>query len=100
MRKPVLFLVTLTLGVAPTLSRAQASSLGKDSNVIAEVNGQKLMMSDLEQSEGNKLLQARSSYYDAQRKALDDLIDQSLLEQQAKKRIKCCHEKDEHETII
>jgi protein-disulfide isomerase len=85
MRKSVLFLVTLTLGVAPTLSRAQATSLGKDSNVIAEVNGQKLMMSDLEQSEGNKLLQARSSFYDAQRKALDELIDQSLLEQQAKK---------------
>src|SRR5580704_15335768 len=85
MRKPVLFLVTLALGVAPTLSRAQASSAGKDNNVIAEVNGQKLMMSDLEQSEGSKLLQARSSFYDAQRKALDDLIDQNLLEQQAKK---------------
>jgi protein-disulfide isomerase len=85
MRKPVLFLVTLALGVAPTLSRAQGSSMGKDSNVIAEVNGQKLMMSDLEQTEGSKLLQARSSFYDAQRKALDDLIDQSLLEQQAKK---------------
>jgi protein-disulfide isomerase len=83
MRKPVLFLVTLALGVAPTLSPAQ--SLGKDGNVIAEVNGQKLVMSDLEQAEGGKLLQARSSYYDAQRKALDDLIDQSLLEQQAKK---------------
>jgi predicted DsbA family dithiol-disulfide isomerase len=85
MRKPVLFLVTLALGVAPTLSRAQSPSMGKDSNVVAEVNGQKLTSADLEQSEGSKLLQARSSYYDAQRKALDDLIDQSLLEQQAKK---------------
>jgi protein-disulfide isomerase len=83
MRKPVFFLVTLALSVAPTLSRAQASSSGKE--VIAEVNGQKIVMSDLEQSEGGKLLQARSSYYDAQRKALDDLIDQNLLEQQAKK---------------
>jgi protein-disulfide isomerase len=85
MRKPVLFFVTLALSVAPTLSSAQVSSAGKDNTVIAEVNGQKLVMSDLEQTEGSKLLQARSSFYDAQRKALDDLIDQNLLEQQAKK---------------
>jgi protein-disulfide isomerase len=85
MRKPVYFLVALALSVAPTLSLGQASSIGKDPNFIAEVNGQKLMMSDLEQAEGSKLLQARSSYYDAQRKALDDLIDQNLLEQQARK---------------
>jgi predicted DsbA family dithiol-disulfide isomerase len=84
MRKSVFFLAALALGVAPTLGLAQQSSLG-NSNVVAEVNGQKLTTSDLEQQEGSRLLQARSSFYDAQRKALDDLIDQRLLEQEAAK---------------
>ena len=84
MRKSVFLLAALALGVAPTLGLAQQSSLG-NSNVVAEVNGQKLTTSDLEQQEGSRLLQARSSFYDAQRKALDDLIDQRLLEQEAAK---------------
>lgn len=52
---------------------------------IATVNGQKLTFADLDRQENNKLLQSRYTYYEAQRKALDDLIDQQLLEQQARK---------------
>jgi protein-disulfide isomerase len=50
------------------------------SAVVAEVNGEKLTFGDLEQQEGGQLLQARYQYYTSQRKALDQLIDEKLLE--------------------
>jgi protein-disulfide isomerase len=55
----------------------------ENSGVIAEVNGDKLTVADLEQKEATELLQSRYKYYQAARKALDDLIDQHLLEMQA-----------------
>jgi protein-disulfide isomerase len=57
----------------------------KTPGALATVNGDSLTLSDLEQKEGNHLLQARYSYYQAERKALDDLIDQRLLEQEAQR---------------
>jgi protein-disulfide isomerase len=54
--------------------------------VVAEVNGHNLTASDLEQKEGGKLLQARYQYYLNQRKALDDLVDNTLLELEARKK--------------
>lgn len=83
--------VTLTnLMLIPALlaGAAMAQDLatsGKDLGVVAEVNGDKLTAADLDQQEGGKLLQARYAYYEAQRKALDELIDQHLLQQQARK---------------
>jgi len=53
---------------------------GDKSEVIAEVNGEKLTFADLEQQEGGQLLQARYQFYTSQRKALDQLIDEKLLE--------------------
>lgn len=50
---------------------------------LAVVNGDTLTTTDLEHQEGNRLLQARYQYYQAERKALDDLIDQHLFEQEA-----------------
>jgi protein-disulfide isomerase len=61
-------------------------AVGQDhSALVAEVNGDKLTVSDLEQKEATELLQSRYKYYQAERKALDDLIDQHLLEMQASK---------------
>jgi protein-disulfide isomerase len=54
--------------------------------VIAEVGGQKLTIADLQQQQGGKLLQARYQYYMNQRKALDQLIDDKLIELEAKHR--------------
>src|ERR1700730_8340199 len=56
----------------------------QNSSVVAEVNGDKLTVADLEQKEAPELLQSRYKYYQAERKALDDLIDQHLLEVQAR----------------
>src|ERR1700730_13228252 len=57
----------------------------QNSSVVAEVNGDKLTVADLEQKEATELLQSRYKYYQAERKALDNLIDQHLLEMQASK---------------
>jgi protein-disulfide isomerase len=54
--------------------------------VVAEVGGQKLTLGDLQQQQGGKLLQARYQYYMNQRKALDQLIDDKLIEIEAKNR--------------
>ena len=54
--------------------------------VIAEVGGQKLTLGDLQQQQGGKLLQAKYQYYMNQRKALDQLINDKLIEIEAKNR--------------
>jgi protein-disulfide isomerase len=56
-----------------------------DSTTVAEINGHKLTMAELEQKEAGQLLHARYQYYVAQRQALDQLIDERLLEMQAEK---------------
>src|ERR1700676_4378749 len=56
-----------------------------DSSVVAEVGGVKVTMSDLEQEESARLLSAHYQYYQAETKALNELIDKKLLEQKAKR---------------
>src|ERR1700736_4306011 len=56
-----------------------------DSTTVAEINGHKLTMAELEQKEAGQLLHARYQYYVAHRQALDQLIDERLLEMQAEK---------------
>jgi len=55
-----------------------------EQTVVAEVGGVKVTLSELEQEESAKLLAAHYQYYQAQSKALEDLIDKKLLEQKAK----------------
>jgi protein-disulfide isomerase len=57
-----------------------------NAQVIAEIGSQKLTLGDLQQEQGTKLLQAQYQYYMNQRKALDQLIDDKLLEMDAQSR--------------
>ncbi len=57
----------------------KAQVVAQSDVVIAEVSGRNLTAHDLQQKENGKLLQARYQYYMAQRKALEDLIDDQLL---------------------
>lgn len=77
-----LAVVCLAVGVCLTgLINLNGQAVPSDkSAVVAEVNGEKLTFGDLEQQEGGQLLQARYQYYTSQRKALDQLIDEKLLE--------------------
>jgi protein-disulfide isomerase len=81
----------VVLGMAFVLSLGATSYLYSQEHtdsdqVIAEVSGQKLTLGDLQQQLGGKLLQARYQYYMNQRKALDQLIDDKLIEIEAKQR--------------
>ena len=54
-----------------------------DTSVVAEVGGVKVTMAELEQEESARLLSAHYQYYQAETRALNDLIDKKLLEQKA-----------------
>jgi protein-disulfide isomerase len=54
--------------------------------VVASVSGTNLTLADLQQQEGGKLLQAGYQYYLNERKALEELIDNRLLADEARKR--------------
>ncbi len=53
--------------------------------VIAEVDGVKLTAADLERKRPTGLVQARNTFYQAERKVVDQFIDDYLLERQAEK---------------
>jgi protein-disulfide isomerase len=55
------------------------------SSVVAEVDGVKLTRAEFEQKYPVRLFQARNTYYDAERKAVEEFIDEYLLARQAKK---------------
>jgi protein-disulfide isomerase len=77
-------LIALGLGIA--MSALSVPAVGQDdTNVVAEIAGHKITADELEQKEGGKLLQAKYKYYLAERDALEQYIDNQLLEMQAKK---------------
>lgn len=75
----------LGLGAALALLGAGGLAAQSDtSEVVANVGGVKVTMAELEQEESAKLLSAHYQYYQAETKALDELIDKKLIEQKAK----------------
>ena len=78
--------IVLTFGLSAAMALLSAGTIvaQSDSEVVANVGGVKVTMAELEQEESAKLLSAHYQYYQAQTKALNDLIDKKLLEQKAK----------------
>jgi len=68
-----------------SLFASGADSPPKKDTVVAEVNGAVLTLADLERSRPTALFQARENYYEGQRRALEDYIDEYLLAQEARK---------------
>ncbi len=85
-RVRALSIVLVLLFNAACYLYAQSSTDTDSGQVIAEVSGQKLTLGDLQQHQGGKLLQARYQYYMNQRKALDQLIDDKLIDMEASRR--------------
>ncbi|MGD1069447.1 MAG: thioredoxin domain-containing protein [Bryobacteraceae bacterium] len=85
------------IGVVPALAMLGAIvcssgvALGADAPagstavVLVEVNGVKITLADLEQKHPAVIFQARTNYYETERKAIEEMADQALLDQQAKK---------------
>ncbi len=71
---------TIGVGVASDADMHAAGSA-----VLVEVNGNNLTLADLEQRRPAGMFQARTNYYESQRKLIEGLVDDFLLEQQAKK---------------
>jgi len=69
---------------AATILHGQAAQ--EPLQVVARVSGTDLTLSDLQQDEGGKLLQAEYQYYLNERKALEELIDNRLLRDEARKK--------------
>lgn len=83
-RLAVVLSLGLSLAVPVTL---QGQELGQQSppEVLALIDGKPLTRAELEHKEAARLLTARDQYYKAQREALDQLIDDALLEKQAER---------------
>jgi protein-disulfide isomerase len=78
-------ILKFVLGTAVGLLSAGSLAAQNDaSSVVAEIGGVKITMGELEQEESAKLLSAHYQYYQAETKALSELIDKRLLEQKAK----------------
>jgi protein-disulfide isomerase len=77
-------IIGLGLGAALSVFAGVGALAQSDSTVVAEVGGVKVTMGELEQEESNKLLSAHYTYYQAETKALEELVDKRLLEQKAK----------------
>ena len=77
-------LIALGLGIA--MGAFSVPAMSQDSSsVVAEIAGRKITAEEMEQKEASKLLQARYKYYIAERDALDQFIDEQVLDMQAKK---------------
>jgi len=77
-----LFVVAFGAGILLAGSNAIAQN---DSDIVAQVGDLKVTRADLNKEEEGKLLQARYQYYQAESKALDELVAQKILEVEAKK---------------
>jgi protein-disulfide isomerase len=76
----------IALGLGMSLGALSIPALGQSSSsVVAEIDGRKVTVDELEQKEAGKLLQAKYKYYLAERDALEQLINDELLNMQAKK---------------
>jgi len=58
---------------------------GKAAAIIAEIDGVKLTRAEFERKNASRLFQARNTYHEAERKAIEEFLDQYLLERQAEK---------------
>lgn len=78
-----------TAGLASLMSVAFAQSgiegMPSSSDVVLEVGGKKMTLGEFERKKPVGLFQARNTFYQSQRKALDEYADELVLEQQAQK---------------
>jgi protein-disulfide isomerase len=79
---PVLFLCVsgVTAGFASECSTAAADK----AQVVASINGQTLSREEFNRRVSARLFQARNTFYEAERKALDEIVNEMLLEQRAR----------------
>jgi protein-disulfide isomerase len=73
------------LACAWSFAAYAAESGSNAGNTVLDIDGTKITLEDIESKHPAILFQARTTFYDAQRKAVDEFINEYLLERQAKK---------------
>ena len=76
-------LICFCLGAAFSPFPQGFAQTPKVDDAVAKINGRTVTRSELEQKEAGKLLQPRFDFYHAQREALDQLIDDELVQNEA-----------------
>jgi protein-disulfide isomerase len=84
------FIILIALGMpilqgAANAETKESSLPGVNSAAVLEVDGVKFSLVDFESRRPTALFQARNTFYETQRKALEEFVEEYLLEQQAKK---------------
>ena len=72
--------IPLVLGIFALAISASAQS---ENDVVVEVGGHKFTLADVELKESSRLLQARNTYYQTQKSAINHFIDEQMLAQKA-----------------
>ncbi|MGD1096068.1 MAG: thioredoxin domain-containing protein [Bryobacteraceae bacterium] len=67
------------------LSFAESNLTPSSDTVVVEIDGAKLTYGAFEDKLSGNIFQARNAFYEAERKALDEFVDNFLLEREAKK---------------
>ena len=75
----------LALGLISTSLCLPGFAAGNDDPVLVEIGGTKITLSQFEQKEPNALFQAKNTFYDSEKKAVDKFVDTYVLEKQAEK---------------
>jgi protein-disulfide isomerase len=80
-------ILTIVFSSCCVISAAEHSGGSKppESEVVLDISGKTLTRSDVERKNAARLFQARNSFYEAERKAVEEFIDEYLLEQEAQK---------------
>lgn len=79
-------LIGFCLGAALSPLPQSFAQAPKTDDAVAKINGRVVTRSELEKKEAGKLLQPRFDFYHAQLEALDQLIDEELLQTEAARR--------------
>jgi protein-disulfide isomerase len=71
-------------GVATGFANERSTVAADKTQVIASVNGQNVSREEFNRRVSARLFQARNTFYEAERKALDEVVNEMLLEQRAR----------------
>ena len=85
MIKSMLILCFSCVVCIPGFAQPSIDSASRGGTVLVEVDGAKLTLADLERKRPSGLFNARNSFYEAERKAVDEFVDDYLLERQAQR---------------
>jgi protein-disulfide isomerase len=81
----VILPAVVSICLFPRGAAADSETAITSSTVLAEVDGVQLTLADLEKKGAANLFQARNTFHEAHRKAIDEFVDAYLLERQARR---------------